>query len=215
MRGGPQRLLWRLGAVALVSALAIISAAAQTAPARTQAVAPDADAPRDLPPGVTTPTGFTIGTDDVLTIVFWRDKDMSTDVVVRPDGRISVPLINDIQAAGLTPEQLRVHLEEAASTLVRDPKATVVVRQINSRKVFITGQVAKPGGYAITAPLTVLQLIAMAGGLQEYADREHIVIVRAGTKGGTSFRFNYKELAQAKHIEQNIELQAGDTVLVP
>ena len=171
--------------------------------------------PRDLPTGVATPTGYRVAPDDVLTIVFWRDKDMSGDVIVRPDGKISVPLINDIQAAGLTPEQLRVHLEEAAAKLVRDPKASVVVKQINSLKVFITGQVAKPGAYPITAPITVLQLIAMAGGLHEYADREHIVIVRADAGRQSSYRFNYKDLSQQKRIGQNIELRAGDTVLVP
>ena len=108
-----------------------------------------------------------------------------------------------------------MRLEEAASKLMRDPKATVVVRQVNSLMVFITGQVTKPGGYAITSPVTVLQLIAMAGGLQEYADREHIVIVRTEKGSQTSFRFNYKEVSQQKRINQNIELRPGDTVLVP
>ncbi len=161
------------------------------------------------------PVGYRIGPDDVLTIVFWRDKDMSGDVIVRPDGKISVPLLNDIDAAGLTPEQLRERLEAGAAKLVRDPKATVVVRQVNSLKVFITGEVTKPGGYAISGRMTVLQLIAMAGGLLEYADREHIVVVRNENGAQTSFRFNYKDVSQQKHVNQNMELRPGDTVLVP
>ncbi len=140
---------------------------------------------------------------------------MSGDAVVRPDGRISLPLINDIPAAGLTPDQLRVELERAAARFVREPNATVVVKQINSLKVFITGLVARPGGYPITARMTVLQLIALAGGLQEYADREHIVVLRVEEDRQTSYRFNYKEVAQQKRIGQNLELRAGDTVLVP
>ena len=120
--------------------------------------------PANLPAGVAAPADFVIGPNDVLTIVFWRDKDMSSDVQVRPDGKISLPLLNDVQAAGLTPEQLRVQITAAATRLVEDPTVSVVVKEINSRRVFITGQVAKPGTYALSGPTTVLQLIAMAGG---------------------------------------------------
>lgn len=172
-------------------------------------------APAGIPEGVTPPTGYTIGADDVLTVVFWQDKEMSGDVVVRPDGKITLPLINDIQAAGLSPIQLRDQIEEAAAKFLREPNATVVVKQINSRKVFITGQVAKPGGYSLTAPTSVLQLIATAGGLLEYADREHIVVLRNENGKQTSYRFNYKDVAQQKNLQQNVLLQIGDTVLVP
>ncbi len=180
--------------------------------------AASAQTPAQTPPapaGAATPAGYTIGADDVLTIVFWKEPEMSGDAVVRPDGRISLPLLDEIRAAGLTPAQLRVELERAAAKFVRDPNATVVVKQINSLKVFITGMVARPGGYPITARMTVLQLIALAGGLQEYADREHVVVVRLQDGRQTSYRFNYKEVAQQKRIEQNLELRAGDTVLVP
>ncbi len=190
-------------AAALVTAVLPVAAASAQVPAPTAA------------PGAATPAGYTIGPDDVLTVVFWREKDMSAEVIVRPDGRISLPLINDIQAAGLTPDELRASLESAAAKFVREPNASVVVKQVNSLKVFITGLVEKPGGYPITGRVTVLQLIALAGGLQEYADREHIVIVRTENGRQTSYRFNYKELAQQKRIEQNIELRPGDTVLVP
>lgn len=171
--------------------------------------------PPTTPAGATPPAGYAIGPDDVLIVVFWRDKDMSGEVVVRPDGKISLPLINDIQAAGQTPDQLRVTLEKAAGAFIEEPNATVVVKQINSRKVFITGEVMKPGPYALTAPTTVLQLISMAGGLQEYANRERIIILRVENGRQTSYRFNYKEVSQQKKLGQNIELKAGDTVLVP
>lgn len=140
---------------------------------------------------------------------------MSGEVTVRPDGKITLPLINDVQAAGLAPTQLRDAIEEAAAKFLREPNATVVVKQINSRKAFITGQVTRPGGYTLTVPTTVLQLIAMSGGLLEYADKEHIVVLRNENGKQTSYRFNYKEVAQQKNLNQNVLLQIGDTVLVP
>jgi polysaccharide biosynthesis/export protein len=169
----------------------------------------------NAPPGVTPPPDYTIGSDDVLTVVFWQDKEMSGDVTVRPDGRITLPLINELRAAGLTPDQLRRALEDAGRKFLQEPNASVIVKQINSRKVFITGQVSKPGPYPLTAPTTILQLIATAGGLSEYADREHILLIRAERGTQTSYRFNYKEVSQQKRLEQNIELLVGDTVLVP
>ena len=107
----------------------------------------------------------------MLSIVFWRDKDMSADVVVRPDGKISLPLLNDVQAAGLTPEQLRAQLVKAAAKFIEDPNATVVVKEIHSRKVFITGNVAKPGTFPLVGDMNVMQLIAMAGGLRSMRTR--------------------------------------------
>ena len=177
--------------------------------------APRPTAPTSLPEGVTTPTGYTIGADDVLIVIFWQDKEMSGEVTVRPDGKITLPLINDVQAAGLAPTQLRDSIEEAAAKFLREPNATVVVKQINSRKVYITGQVTRPGSYSLTVPTTVLQLIAMAGGLAEYADKEKVVVLRTENGKLASYRFNYKEVAQQKNLNQNILLQIGDTVLVP
>lgn len=171
--------------------------------------------PADTPAGVTPPEDYVIGPDDLLIVIFWQDKDMSSEVSVRPDGKITLPLINDVQAAGQTPTQLRDKLEELGAKFLREPNATVVVKQINSRKVFITGQVTKPGSYSLTAPTTVLQLIALAGGLLEYADREHIVVLRTEAGKQVSHRFNYKEVAQQKNLGQNVELKVGDTVLVP
>lgn len=179
------------------------------APATTQAPA------ITLPAGSAPPPGYVIGPDDVLNIVFWREPDISGDVVVRPDGIVSLPLINDVAAAGLTPEQLRAKILESATRYLTDPNVSVVVKAINSRKVYVTGLVNKIGAFTLTAPTTVLQLIAMAGGLQDYADEENISIVRTDKGKQVSFRFNYKDVVKRRKLEQNILLQPGDVIVVP
>ena len=181
---------------------------AQTAPSTPPASA--------LPPaGVSVPAGYVIGPEDVLTIVVWREKDMTTDAVVRPDGKITLPLLNDLPAAGLTPDQLRVAVEKAASKYMSEPNATVIVKAINSRKVHILGNVGKAGTYPLTGDMTVLQLIAGAGGLQEYADEKHITVMRKEDGKDRVFKFNYKDVIHQKKLQQNIVLKPGDTVIVP
>jgi polysaccharide export outer membrane protein len=197
--------------------MSMIVSAATVAAAQQAAVepAPTPRAATAAPAGVVPPAGYTIGTDDVLAIIFWREKDLSTDVTVRPDGRISLPLINDVVAAGLTPEELRRSVTELAAKFVSDPTVTVVVKAINSRKVFITGQVGKPSQYPLMGPTTVLQLIATAGGVLEYADSENITVVSMVEGRPVSYRFNYKDVVKRKNLEQNILLKPGDTVIVP
>ena len=202
--------------IALAFALAATAAvAAQQAPAPPAGNGARPPAGVVIPPGVATPADYRIGPDDVLNVVFWREKDMSSKVAVRPDGKISLPLLNDVQAAGLTPEQLRVELTEAAGKFIEEPTVTVVVEAINSRRVFITGQVSKPGPYPLAGPTTVLQLIAMAGGVLEYADAKNITILRTENGRPLSYRFNYKDVSQRKNLKQNIELKPGDTIIVP
>jgi polysaccharide export outer membrane protein len=159
---------------------------------------------------------YVIGPDDVLSIVFWRDQQLSGDVLVRPDGKISVPLLDDILAAGLTPRQLRDRLVVEARNFVSEPVvATVVVKQINSRKVYITGQVVRPGQYTLTPSMNVLQLIATAGGLGDYAKPKSIRIVRVQLGQATNLRFDYEEAIKQSKTARNVELKAGDTVVVP
>src|SRR3954470_14257147 len=165
--------------------------------------------------GVTPPPDYVIGPEDQLSTVFYHDKEMSADVVVRPDGKISLPLLNDVQASGLTPDQLRQGIITSAKRLVQDPNATVVVRQINSRKVFITGAVERPGSYPLIGPATVLQLIATAGGVKEYADAKKIIIIRNEGGKQVTFNFNYKDAVSQKNMAQNILLRPGDTIVVP
>jgi polysaccharide export outer membrane protein len=186
-----------------------LAGSAQTKPAHSDSPAVTANANAAAPPE------YLIGPGDKLSIVFWRDKDMSGEVVVRPDGKISLPLLNEIQAAGYTPEQLRVRLTDAAKKFVEEPNATVVVEEILSRNAYITGNVAKPGTYSVSANMTVLQLIALAGGLHEYADAKHIVIVRPENGRQQFYQFNYQDVVKQKHPDQNILLLPGDTVVVP
>ena len=181
------------------------------APAAPAAVAPVA-APAVAAPVL--PAGYVIGPDDILQIVFWREKELSGDVVVRPDGRISLPLLNDIMAAGRTPEELRATLLTEASRYFGNPNPTVVVKEIRSRKVFITGAVEKPGPYIVTSPTTVLQLISMAGGLKEYADKKNIVVMRTTNGKQSGYVVDYSAILRRQNLEQNFLLEPGDTVLV-
>jgi polysaccharide export outer membrane protein len=165
--------------------------------------------------GIIPPADYVIGANDRLSVVFWREKELSADVIVRPDGKISLPLLNDVQASGLTPEQLRQRVADEAKRYVTDPMPTVVVREINSRKVFITGEVEKPGEYQLNGPTTVLQLIAMAGGVREYADKEKILILRQEDGKEIGRRFNYNDVLAQRNMQQNVLLKPGDTVVVP
>lgn len=166
------------------------------------------------PAGAALPPGYVIGTEDILSVVFWRDKEFSADVVVRPDGKISLPVLNDLQAAGFTPEQLSAAIEQAARKYILSADATVIVKEIRSRKVFVVGEVAKPGAVPLTSEMDVLQLIAEVGGLLEHANKGDVVIVRKEHGRERRFKFNYKEVVKGKKTEQNILLQPGDTVLV-
>jgi polysaccharide biosynthesis/export protein len=203
------------GAMTLVCLTASLAGAAGQQPPNA-AIAPP---PSNGAAGTVTaalPASYVIGTDDVLAVVFWHDKDMSADAVtVRPDGKISLPLLNDVHAAGYTPDQLRAVLVQAASKYVEEPNATVLVKEIHSRKVFITGNVSKPGIYPLSGEMNVLQLIAQAGGLLEYADAEKIVVMRSDNGLAKYLTFNYKDVLKRKNIQQNVLLKPGDTIVVP
>ena len=179
--------------------------------AKPTAPATPATPPVTQPTGQAVPTDYRIGAEDVLGILFWREMEMSGDVTVRPDGIITLPLLGDVRAVGLSTDQLKDLLQKNAGKFLTDANVTVVVRQINSRKVFVTGQVGMSGAYPLVGPRTVLQAIAMAGGLSEYAKAEEIKIIR----GSAMYSFNYKEVLKGKKPEQNVLLQPGDTILVP
>jgi polysaccharide biosynthesis/export protein len=157
---------------------------------------------------------FVIGVSDVLAVAFWRDPRMSGDVVVRPDGMISLPLLNDVHAAGFTPEELAGVLAKAALKYIADPDVTVVVKEIHSRKVFVLGNVANPGMVVLNTDMNVLQLIAVSGGLLEFADKENITIIRTDSGQEKRLKFNYNDVLKGKNVKQNILLQSGDTVVV-
>ncbi|HEY6357097.1 MAG TPA: polysaccharide biosynthesis/export family protein [Vicinamibacterales bacterium] len=164
------------------------------------------------------PSDYVIGPDDVLTISLWKDPAVNGDATVRPDGKISFVFLNEIQAAGLTPEQLRASLTTAFSTYQQDPTVTLVVKQINSRKVYITGEVGRAGTYALTEHMTVLNLISIAGGVSAYAHKDNITVMRL--VNGVTVRVakvNYDDIIDGKAaaLKQNIELKPGDQVIVP
>ena len=197
-------------------------AAAQAAPAATQrpqqpppATRPAAGAPQAIGPAVPVEPGFTIGPEDVLGVLVWKDQEVSSDVTVRPDGMITLPLVRDIRAAGLTPTELADRIQAAVREFITDASVTVVVRQMNSRKVFITGEVAKPGSYPLTSSMTVMQLIAVAGGLTEFAEAKSISVMRVEAGQTKTFPFDYKTVANGRKPGQNIALKPGDTVVVP
>jgi len=173
------------------------------------------DQPAPVLPAVAPPPGYVIGPEDVLNVQYWREANVSAEVTVRPDGMISLPLLNDVAAAGLTPEQLRDRINELAKKYFEDPNVTVTVKTINSRKAFITGSVTRPGPYQLAAPTTVLQFIAMAGGLTEFAKQKDIAVMRTENGKLVRYPFNYKDVAKGKNLKQNIELKPGDTVIVP
>jgi polysaccharide export outer membrane protein len=159
---------------------------------------------------------FVIGLEDILSVFVWREPDLSVkEVTVRPDGKITIPLINDIQAAGLTADQLQERITEQLKDFVASPSVTVVVVKVMSQKVSIVGEVAQPGVYPLGGPMTVLELLARAGGLREYAKKKDFAIVRQ--EGGRSIRykFNYKDVSEGKNLQQNIALKNGDIVIVP
>ncbi len=166
-------------------------------------------------PAAVVPADYLIGPEDVLGIVFWRETEISGDVTVRPDGRISLPMIGEMAAAGLRPEELQRQILKAAGKYLNEPNISVVVRAINSLKIYVTGRVTTPGQHALKGPMTVMQAIALSGGLTEYADAKNITILRTTAGRTQSFKFNYRDVARGKKLEQNIMLRPGDTVVVP
>ena len=158
---------------------------------------------------------YVIGPEDVLTIDVWNEKELSGPVPVRPDGKISVPLLNDVQAAGLTPMQLMSSLSEKLKKFVSDPTVTVTVTTVNSRKVYILGEVTRPGAFPLVPDMTVLQALTTAGGPTPYAKTSKIYILRTQNGTQNKLAFNYKQVVRGGSSEQNILLKSGDTVVVP
>lgn len=161
------------------------------------------------------PAEYTIGPEDVLGVVFWREPDLSGDVTVRPDGKITLPVIGEMVASGRKPEVLQAEIAAAASKYISAVNVVVIVRTINSRKIFVTGRVTSPGSFPLMQPLTVMQAIALAGGLTDFADPKGITILRVENGKSRTVPFNYQDVARGRSLDQNVVLQPGDTVVVP
>jgi polysaccharide biosynthesis/export protein len=159
--------------------------------------------------------GFILGPDDVLEISAWKDDSLTKKVVVRPDGKISFPLIGDIQAQGKTVEELRKVVENKIRVFVPDTPVSVVVVTVRSPKVYIVGKVNKPGTYIMVENLRVMQALSVAGGMTPFADMGDILIIRNQNGHQKSFKFDYSKVAKGKNLDQNISLKPGDTIVVP
>jgi polysaccharide export outer membrane protein len=159
---------------------------------------------------------YLIGSSDVLAITVWKEPEISRSIPVRPDGRISLPLVGEIQAAGRTPIQLEQDIATKLQAYISKPDVTVIVEQINSEKFNILGRVSKPGSYPLSATTTVLDAIATAGGFLDFAKQSSIYILRPNAQGGqTRLAFNYKQVIKGNHSEQNVRLEPHDTIIVP
>lgn len=196
---------------------AYLAVALAVAPATSSALAFAQTSPSTTPAsGSAHDSSYVIGNSDVLAVTVWKQPDISRSVPVRPDGRISLPLVGEIQAAGLTPLQLEQAIGAKLKTYMTNPEVTVIVETINSQKFNVLGRVARPGSYPLTASTTVLDAIAAAGGFMDFAKQKGVYILRHSKDGGqTRIPFNYKDVIKGKHVEQNIRLQSDDTVIVP
>jgi polysaccharide export outer membrane protein len=162
------------------------------------------------------PDAFVIGNNDVLAISVWKEPDISRSIPVRSDGKISLPLAGEVQAAGVTPQKLEQDITSRLKNYIAEPEVTVIVQQVNSQKFNILGQVNKPGSYPLANSQTVLDAIALAGGFRDFAKQKAIYVLRPNADGTENrMPFNYKEVVKGHNPAQNIRLEARDTIVVP
>jgi polysaccharide export outer membrane protein len=181
-------------------------------PAQASAAAPVSSAERQ--PATEDPN-YVIGAQDVLDVTVWKEPELSRQVPVRPDGKISLPLVNDIQAAGLTPAQLAAQITTHLNKYMTSPQVTVIVSQINSQRIYILGEVARAGAYVLLPGMTVLQALSNAGGFTPFSNVKNIHVLRQENGKQQKLFFNYRDVISGKRTEQNIELKPGDTIIVP
>jgi polysaccharide export outer membrane protein len=193
---------------------------AATVPDKAEPSKPGADAATDTKPAPAEvkppaapvdPKAYLIGPEDVISIRVWHEPENSGQFVVRPDGKISVPLIGDILASGITPYQLSLNIAEGLQKIMVHPEVTVGVERVNSKKYYIQGEVNRPGSYPLVIDTTVLEALVNAGGFRDFANTKKIVILR----GSERLKFNYHEVTHGKKMEQNILVKPGDQIIVP
>ena len=157
------------------------------------------------------PKTYVIGAQDILSIKVWREQDFTGLYTVRPDGKITIPLIGDVQASGLTPERLGEQLKQGLSNFINSPDVSVSLQAVNSKKFYITGEVNRPGEYMLAIPTKVFDALSNSGGFRDFANKKKIIIIR----GTDRLKFNYQDILKGKNLDQNIFLENGDTVVVP
>jgi polysaccharide export outer membrane protein len=202
--------------LALVVMTALVQARAGQRRAETKS-APGAAAASQQPKALaaTEDSTYVIGAEDVLDVNVWKEPDVSRSVPVRPDGKISLPLLNDVQAAGLTPMQLQAAITDGLKKFITGPQVTVVVMQINSRRIYVVGEVGRQGAIPMTPNMTVLQALSTAGGFSQFAKLNAIYVLRTENGRQVTYPFNYKEVIRGGRPAQNIVLKPGDTIVVP
>ena len=205
--GSVLRYYSRLRTCAFV-AISLLAFGAATISAQTKATAQAAPATQSDPL-------YTIQPGDVLEIFVWKEADLTRKVLVRPDGCISFPLVQDLQASGSNPTELKNRIEERLKEFLAAPNVTVIVDSINSYQVYVVGKVQKPGSITSEKPITVLQALSIAGGFQDYAKESAMTIIRRNEKETLVFDFDYKEVTNGRKTNQNIQLLSGDVVVVP
>jgi polysaccharide biosynthesis/export protein len=181
--------------------------AAHTTPAKNNAAAAAAAVAND--------PDYKIGPGDVLRIDVWKEPDISRQTPVRPDGKISLPLLNDVQAGGLTTMQLTVSVTEGLKKFITNPQVTVGLVEINSRRIYVNGEVLRAGAFPLLPNMTVLQALSSAGGFTQFARTKNIYVLRTEDGKQVKYPFNYKEAINGKKPEQNIVLKSGDVIVVP
>jgi polysaccharide export outer membrane protein len=200
----------RIAFLSLLSlSVSLLPAAPKEKKSKTAAPAPAAAAATET--GVD-PKLFVIGAEDVLLIRVWREPELSGQVTVRPDGKITLQLLNEVQAAGLSPEKLAQNISEGLTAkYMNKAEVSVSVLHVNSRKYFIQGEVGRPGVYPLLVPTTILEALVHAGGFRDFANQKKITIMRKGER----LHFNYKDVIKGKNASQNITLEPGDLIIVP
>lgn len=158
---------------------------------------------------------YVVGPEDILSIYVWKEPDLTQDVTVLPDGKLTFPLVGQIQAQGRTVMELKDAITQRLQEYVTAPEVTVVVREINSRRIYTLGKLNSPGSYPLVAGMTVIQALSTAGGLAEWADEKNILVIRREGEKEVQYKFDYKEYISGKNLEQNILLKPNDTIVVP
>lgn len=174
-------------------------------------VSPEEEALRRSVGAPVDPNSYVIGAEDILQVRVWREPDLSGPVAVRPDGKISIPLIGDLQAGGNTPLKLAEMIKEGLVKYVTEPEVMVSVLSVNSKKYFVIGEVNRPGQYPLVVPTTISQALTIAGGFRDYADTKNILIMR----GPKRYKFNYRDWVRGRNLTQNLLLEGGDQIIVP
>ena len=171
--------------------------------------------PASKPPATAESPDYKIGPQDVLRIDVWKEPEITRAVPVRPDGKISLPLLNDVQAAGLTAVQLANNIRDGLTKFITSPQVTVIVAEINSRRVYCNGEVMRPGAMPLLPNMTALQALSSCGGFTQFARLKGIYILRTENGQQVQHPFNYKAVVQGKKPDENIQLQSGDVIVVP